>query len=118
MALDNSADPKSDPQRRKNFHSQGKTPVGAPHGSGRGGNDLDHFRNTDRMAAGGPAAGRLTRVFATHETQSSGSYAVYPSNCLLTPLVRLCVDHVASDLRAGRVAPWRCGPPRPCRGTA
>jgi DNA-binding transcriptional LysR family regulator len=51
------------------------------------------------------AGGRLTRVLPEFETPSSGIYAVYPTNRLLTPLVRLFVEHVISDLRARGVPP-------------
>jgi DNA-binding transcriptional LysR family regulator len=44
-------------------------------------------------------AGQLTRVLADHEAPSSGIYAVYPTNRLLTPRARVFVDHMARDLR-------------------
>jgi len=50
------------------------------------------------------AAGYLTRVLAEYDTTVSGIYAVYPSNRLLTPVVRAFVDHLVRDLRARGVA--------------
>ncbi|MBS0639625.1 MAG: LysR family transcriptional regulator [Acetobacteraceae bacterium] len=46
------------------------------------------------------AAGLLTRVLADFATAVSGIYAVYPTNRLLTPVVRAFVDHLVRDLRA------------------
>jgi DNA-binding transcriptional LysR family regulator len=46
------------------------------------------------------AAGTLTRVLADLETPSSGIYAVYPTNRLLTRVIRLFVEHVIADLRS------------------
>lgn len=46
------------------------------------------------------ADGRLTRVLSGWETPESGVYAVYPSNRMVTPRVRACVDHLARHLRA------------------
>ncbi|MFO1161047.1 MAG: LysR substrate-binding domain-containing protein [Reyranellaceae bacterium] len=45
-------------------------------------------------------AGQLTRVLAGYETPSGGIYAVYPTNRLLAPRVRVFVDHIVRDLRA------------------
>jgi len=39
-------------------------------------------------------------VLADHEPPSGGIYAVYPTNRLLAPRVRVFVDHIARDLRA------------------
>ncbi len=52
------------------------------------------------LVADALVAGRLTRVLADRETPFGGIYAVYPTNRLLTPRVRLFVDHMARDLRA------------------
>jgi DNA-binding transcriptional LysR family regulator len=46
------------------------------------------------------ADGRLLRVLGDWETPESGVYAVYPSNRMVTPRVRACVDHLARHLRA------------------
>ena len=54
----------------------------------------------DWLVADALVAGQLTRVLADHETPSGGIYAVYPSNRLIAPRVRLFVDHLARDLRA------------------
>jgi DNA-binding transcriptional LysR family regulator len=54
----------------------------------------------DWLAADALAAGQLMRVLADFETPSSGIYAVYPTNRLLTPLIRLFVQHVISGLRS------------------
>lgn len=59
--------------------------------------------------------GRLLRVLAGWETPESGIFAVYPSNRLVTPRVRACVDMLARHLRrhlpetAEGVAPGRPG---------
>lgn len=45
-------------------------------------------------------AGVLTRVLADYETPSGGIFAVYPTNRLLAPRVRIFVDHIVRDLRA------------------
>ena len=50
-------------------------------------------------------AGQLARVLAEYETPSSGIYAVYPTNRLLTPVVRAFVEHVIADLRARGIPP-------------
>lgn len=59
----------------------------------------------DWAVADALAGGRLTRVLPEFETPSSGIFAVYPTNRLLTPVVRLFVEHVISDLRARGVPP-------------
>jgi DNA-binding transcriptional LysR family regulator len=46
------------------------------------------------------ATGELVRVLQEYETSVSGIYAVYPTNRLLTPLVRAFTDHLVRDLRA------------------
>ncbi len=45
------------------------------------------------------AAGRLVRLLADWRMPGTGIYAVYPSNRLVTPRVRACVDHLARHLR-------------------
>lgn len=45
------------------------------------------------------AQGRLVRVLGGWETPESGVYAVYPSNRMVTPRVRTCVDHLVRHLR-------------------
>lgn len=52
------------------------------------------------LAADALVAGQLTRVLADHELPSGGIYAVYPTNRLLAPRVRIFVDHIVRDLRA------------------
>ena len=52
------------------------------------------------LVADALVAGRLTRVLADYEPPSGGIYAVYPTNRLLAPRVRVFVDHIARDLRA------------------
>lgn len=59
----------------------------------------------DWLAADAVSAGQLVRVLADYETATAGIYAVYPTNRLLTPVVRAFVDHVAADLRARGVQP-------------
>jgi DNA-binding transcriptional LysR family regulator len=44
--------------------------------------------------------GQLVRLLERHPTPTAGIYAVYPTNRLLTPKIRLFVDHIAADLRA------------------
>jgi DNA-binding transcriptional LysR family regulator len=51
------------------------------------------------------AAGHLARVLAEHATPVSGIYAVYPTNRLLTPVIRAFVDHLVRELRARGVPP-------------
>jgi DNA-binding transcriptional LysR family regulator len=46
------------------------------------------------------AAGQLTRVLADHPGPTSGIYAVYPGNRLITPAVRAFVEHLVRELRA------------------
>jgi len=50
------------------------------------------------------ATGQVVRVLEKYETPVSGIYAVYPTNRLLTPVVRAFVDHMVRDLRARGVA--------------
>ncbi len=45
-------------------------------------------------------AGQLVRVLTDHDAPASGIYAVYPTNRLLTPKIRVFVDHIVRDLRA------------------
>lgn len=45
------------------------------------------------------ASGQLVRVLDDHEMASSGIFAVYPTNRLLTPKVRLFVDYLARHLK-------------------
>ena len=52
------------------------------------------------LVADALVAGQLTRVLANHEAPSVGIYAVYPTNRLLAPRVRVFVDHIARDLGA------------------
>jgi DNA-binding transcriptional LysR family regulator len=59
----------------------------------------------DWLAADAISAGQLVRVLAGCEPAPAGIYAVYPTNRLLTPVVRAFVDHVAADLRACGVEP-------------
>jgi len=58
----------------------------------------------DWLVADALAAGQLARVLTDFETTTSGIYAVYPTNRLITPLIREFVDHVIGDLRARGVA--------------
>lgn len=51
------------------------------------------------------AAGHLARVLADYEPPVSGIYAVYPTNRLLTPVIRAFVDHLTRELRARGVPP-------------
>ena len=50
------------------------------------------------------ASGQLVCVLKAHVASESGIYAVYPTNRMLTPLVRAFVDHLVRDLRARGVA--------------
>jgi DNA-binding transcriptional LysR family regulator len=59
----------------------------------------------DWIVADALAAGQLTRVLTGYETPSSGIYAVYPTNRLLTPVIRVFVEHIVDDLRARGVSP-------------
>ncbi len=59
----------------------------------------------DWIVADDLATGRLIRVLTQYETPSSGIYAVYPTNRLLTPVVRVFVEHIAGDLRARHIPP-------------
>ena len=52
------------------------------------------------LVADALVAGRLTRVLESYEAPPGGIYAVYPSNRLLAPKIRVFVDHLARDLRA------------------
>lgn len=45
------------------------------------------------------AAGQLVELLSAYPAQSSGIFAVYPTNRLLAPKVRMFVDHVARDLK-------------------
>ena len=54
----------------------------------------------DWLAADAIAAGQLARVLSHFETTTSGIYAVYPTNRLITPIIREFVEHVIADLRA------------------
>lgn len=69
--------------------------------------------------AGEIGDGRLLRVLAGWETPESGIFAVYPSNRLVTPRVRACVDMLARHLRglhpdtAEGAAPVRSAAPPP-----
>ena len=53
----------------------------------------------DWLVADALASGQLAQVLAEFETPSTGIYAVYPTNRLLTPVVREFVEHVFGDLR-------------------
>jgi DNA-binding transcriptional LysR family regulator len=59
----------------------------------------------DWVVADALAAGQLIRVLGEFETPSSGIYAVYPTNRLLTPVVRVFVDHLAKGLSARGLQP-------------
>jgi DNA-binding transcriptional LysR family regulator len=59
----------------------------------------------DWIVADALAAGQLTRVLTQYETPSSGIYAVYPTNRLLTPVIRVFVEHIIDDLRARGISP-------------
>lgn len=52
------------------------------------------------LVADALVAGRLTRVLTDYGPPSGGIYAVYPTNRLLAPRVRVFVDHIVRDLRA------------------
>ena len=54
----------------------------------------------DWAVADALASGQLQRVLPESETPTSGIFAVYPTNRLMTPKVRAFVDHVAARLRA------------------
>jgi DNA-binding transcriptional LysR family regulator len=54
----------------------------------------------DWLVADALASGQVTRVLTDFETPSSAIYAVYPTNRLITPVVREFVEHVVGDLRA------------------
>lgn len=54
----------------------------------------------DWLLADAIAAGQLQRVLADYETATAGIYAVYPTNRLMTPVIREFVEHVVADLRA------------------
>jgi DNA-binding transcriptional LysR family regulator len=58
----------------------------------------------DRLVADALAAGQLARVLTDFETTTSGIYAVYPTNRLITPVIREFVEHLIGDLRARGVA--------------
>ncbi len=51
------------------------------------------------------AVNQLTQVLPDHQTPSSGIYAVYPTNRLLTPVTRVFVEHIVGDLRAKGIPP-------------
>jgi DNA-binding transcriptional LysR family regulator len=48
--------------------------------------------------------GQVARLLERHQTPTAGIYAVYPTNRLLTPKIRLFVDHIVADLRARGLA--------------
>ena len=50
------------------------------------------------------ASGALTRVLAEFDTTESGIWAVYPTNRLLTPVVKAFVDHIVRELRVRGIA--------------
>lgn len=52
------------------------------------------------LVADALVAGQLTRVLEAYEAPPGGIYAVYPSNRLLAPKIRVFVDHLVRDLRA------------------
>lgn len=52
------------------------------------------------LVADAVVAGQLTRVLEMHEAPPGGIYAVYPSNRMLAPKIRVFVDHLVRDLRA------------------
>jgi DNA-binding transcriptional LysR family regulator len=54
----------------------------------------------DWAVADALVAGQLQRVLVESETPTSGIFAVYPTNRLMTPTVRAFVDHVEARLRA------------------
>jgi DNA-binding transcriptional LysR family regulator len=54
----------------------------------------------DWLAADAIASGQLARVLADFKTPAAGIYAVYPTNRLLTPVIREFVDYVVVELRA------------------
>lgn len=53
----------------------------------------------DWAVADALAAGQLRRVLAEHATPASAILAVYPTNRLMVPKVRVFVDHVVARLR-------------------
>lgn len=57
----------------------------------------------DWMAAAALREGRLQRVLERFATPVSGIYAVYPTRRLLTPRIRVFVDHIVRELRASGV---------------
>ncbi|MGE0155125.1 MAG: LysR family transcriptional regulator [Reyranellaceae bacterium] len=57
----------------------------------------------DWIVAEALRAGRLKRVLARFETPVAGIYAVYPTRRLITPRVRVFVDHIVRALRAAGV---------------
>ena len=59
----------------------------------------------DWAVADAVAAGLLTHVLAGIDTPVSGIFAAYPTNRLLTPVVRAFVDHLTRELRARGVPP-------------
>lgn len=59
----------------------------------------------DWLLADAIAAGQVQRVLADYETPAAGIYAVYPTNRLLTPVIREFVEHLIGDLRARGVPP-------------
>jgi hypothetical protein len=52
------------------------------------------------MVSDALAAGQLTRVLPDHPGPTSGIYAVYPGNRLITPAVRAFVERLVRELRA------------------
>jgi DNA-binding transcriptional LysR family regulator len=58
----------------------------------------------DWMVVDALAAGTLVRLFADREPAGAGIYAVYPTARLLSPLVRLFVDHLTGEMRQHAVA--------------
>jgi DNA-binding transcriptional LysR family regulator len=54
----------------------------------------------DWLVSDAVVAGQLVRVFEDHDLPTMGIYAVYPTNRLLAPRVRVFVDHIARDLKA------------------
>jgi DNA-binding transcriptional LysR family regulator len=53
----------------------------------------------DWMVVDALAGGTLVRLFADREPAGAGIYAVYPTARLLSPLIRLFVDHLAGEMR-------------------
>lgn len=54
----------------------------------------------DWLVADAIASGTLVRVLDSYAAPEWGIYAVYPTNRMLTPAVRVFVDHLAAGLRA------------------